>query len=127
MKKTIAILALAALAACAGGADENPLKGHEFASRMDGTRITLNFDQEQARLSGKVVNTYNAPYELAGDNIVIKRMSATLMMPIGKAADVERDYFKFMGDAEPKSYRLENGMLTLTDHDGTEYKFERIK
>ncbi|MCL1892469.1 MAG: META domain-containing protein [Alphaproteobacteria bacterium] len=127
MKKILMVLAgCAALTACASQ-DKNPLKGREFASYQDEIKITLNFDKEQPRLYGKVVNSYNAPYELAGDNIIVGRMASSMMMPIGRAAEVEHEYFKFMSDAEPKSYKLEGGYLTLSDHSGKSYKFEKIK
>lgn len=105
----------------------NHLMGRQFEMTQDGTKITLHFDAEQARLSGRVVNSYHAPYELAGDDIIVKEMASTMMMPIGKAANVEREYFKFMNDAQPKVYYISGDTLTITNGGGKEYKFERVK
>ena len=128
MKRTLMLLAVVAMAgaACARS-EENPLRGHEFTMHQEQTKITLIFDKENMRLHGKVVNNYNAPYELAGDNIIIGRMASTMMMPIGGAADAEREYFKFMDNAEPKTYSLNGGFLTITDHSGKSFEFERVK
>lgn len=94
---------------------------------QDETRITLNFDKEKPKLYGKVVNSYNAPYELAGDNIIISRTASTMMMPIGKAAEVERDYFKFIGTGKPMTYSLNGDTLSITNSAGKEMKFEKVK
>ena len=126
-KIILSIAAAAALAACAGGGASNPLKGHEFATMQDGTRITLNFDKENPRLFGKVVNNYNAQYEVAGDNLIVSKIASTMMMPIGNAAKTEHEYFKFLGGEEPKAFSLSGGTLTISDHSGKSIKFDKIK
>jgi len=127
MKKIIMSLIMAvAVAGCASTTEKNPLAGKNFINETEGIRITLNFEAKDLRLSGKVVNTYSAPYELAGDNIIVGRMASTMMMPLGVSAQIERDYFDFMSDKSPKHYILERGILTLTNHEGKSYKFERI-
>jgi len=130
MKKIKYLLSLAScifVVACASS-NTNPLQGKNFQTQQDGTKITLNFDKEQPRLFGKVVNTYTAPYEIAGDNITVGMMASTMMMPIGKAAEVEQNYFKFMSAQEPKQFKLSgNGeTLTIRNNDGKEYRFQRV-
>jgi len=128
MKKIIMSLAVAAaVAGCASNhAEKNPLAGKNFATVQENTRITLNFDEKDMRLYGKVVNNYHAPYELAGDNIIVGRMASTMMAPVGPSAQIEQDYFKFMSDPDPKHYKLKSGTLTITDHAGKSYSFEKM-
>jgi heat shock protein HslJ len=126
MKKFLTIFGVLAIAGCVMQ-DNNPLLGHQFETTQNGTKITLHFDAAQSHLSGRVVNSYHAPYELAGDDIIVKNMASTMMMPIGKAADVEREYFKFMNDVQPKVYCISDDTLTITNGDGKEYKFEMLK
>ncbi len=125
MKTFLTALGALALSACIMQ-DDNPLQGREFTATQEEIKITLIFDEDEARLHGKVVNSYNAPYELVGDNLIISRMASTMMMPVGKAAAVEREYFKFMGDIEPKQYVIEGNTLTLIDHNKKEYKFTSV-
>ncbi|GHT58553.1 hypothetical protein FACS18945_4510 [Bacteroidia bacterium] len=126
MKKIIGILALTALCACAS-APKNPLKGHEYKAIEDETTITLNFDESANRVHGKIINSYNAPYELNGDSIIFKPVAATMMMPFGKSAKIEQKYFKFLGDNNPKSFEISGGKLTLQNADGDKWIFEKVK
>lgn len=130
MQKILMSLAcVAILAGCGGnstGAEKNVLAGKNFVSVQDNTKITLNFDAKEQRLHGKVVNNFNAPYELSGDNIIVGRMASTMMMPIGNSAEVERSFLDFMNGGEPKHFKLDGGTLTLTDHSQRSYKFDRV-
>ncbi|MCL2749140.1 MAG: META domain-containing protein [Alphaproteobacteria bacterium] len=127
MRKTLMLLVTMAAVTSGCARSENPLRGHEFESQNDMTKIILIFDKDEMRLRGKVVNVYTASYELSGDNMIVGRMASTMMMPIGNAADVEREYFKFMSDSEPKQISLKDGILTITDHSGKSFEFEKVK
>jgi heat shock protein HslJ len=129
MKKTIAMLGMVGLLAACGGTAHDPdtLKGHNFYTVQNGTKITLDFDSGGKKLHGKVVNSYNAPYEIKGDNLIIGTMVSTRMMAIGSAAKVEDDYLKFMGDGTLKAFALNEGVLTITDKDGKAIRFDMAR
>ncbi|MDR1360725.1 MAG: META domain-containing protein [Rickettsiales bacterium] len=127
--KIIAMFSVIGLLAGCGGTAHDPdvLKGRDFYTVQDGTKISLVFDKDGKRLHGKVVNSYNAPYEINGDNLSIGTMVSTRMMAIGNAAKVEDDYMRFMSDGTMKAFSLIEGVLTITDKDGKSVRFESGK
>ena len=125
MKKWFYSLMLAlTLSACAHGADSPSLKGSHFESVVDGVTITLFFDAKEPRAFGKVVNRYTSPYELNGNQITFKQAATTMMMPFGKAAEVEQNYFRFLN--EVRTFDLKEDTLILRDSSGKEMKFQRV-
>ena len=147
MKKYFIIFGLvAALTACAGAGDSAApattqnsaassrpttgiasLRGAKFEATKDGTKITLNFDDQKDRVYGKVVNNYNSAFTATGNQITFKQMLSTLMMGINaKAMQVEYDYFKFLGDDTPKTFALSGNTLTLTNAAGQSMKFKKV-
>lgn len=125
--KTFALAGcLVALAACGDNAS-NPdaLKGASFVSEQPGTNIVLNFDANEMRINGRVVNLYNAEYAVRGDKISFGPMASTMMMGPADAMQTEQDYFQFMGTAA--SYELKDGRLTIKNPEGKEIIFQQIE
>ena len=112
------------LSACSYGADSPNLKGSNFESVVDGVTITLSFDAEEQRAYGKVANRYMSSYEINGSQITFTQAAMTMMMPIGNAAEVEHNYFKFFNDV--KTFELKNDVLILKDSSGKEMRFTKV-
>ncbi|MCL2537998.1 MAG: META domain-containing protein [Alphaproteobacteria bacterium] len=128
MKKlSTSILAMALLLPIAACTSEEPvvLRGGEFITTVDGTEITLNFADDADRAFGRVVNTYNAPYEINGRNIRFGPAAATMMMGLDEnAMRVEFEYFQFLNAVE--TFKLSGNELLLRATDGKEIVFEKL-
>ena len=126
MKKFIGIMMLCVLCACAGS-HQNSLRGHEYVATIEKTKIIMIFDENENRVHGKVVNTFIAPYDINGDVIIFSHIAATLMMPIGSAAEVEQKFFNFLNNGDPKHFETLGNKMTLSDNSGGKWVFERVK
>ena len=124
------IIALAAgvlaLGACDSTKPQNPemLKGGEFATEMNGVNITLNFDPQNTRVYGKIVNSYNGGYEADGNKIKFTPFASTMMMGPENAMKVEQSYFVFMNTAD--TYELKDKTLRIKNTDGQEIVFRKM-
>jgi heat shock protein HslJ len=124
MKKYAIILAMA-LPLCACGNEEAPsLRGGEYETTVEGTVISLNFAADEDRISGKVVNRYNGPYEANGNQIRFGIIAATRMLAVGDAQRVEDEYFRFLVDVN--SYKISGNELLLKASDGKKMNFKKI-
>ena len=113
------------MAACGQKEETANLRGGEYTTVQDGTKITLNFAADQDRAYGKIVNNYNAPYEISGSKIKFGPAAATMMMGIDEnAMRVEREYFQFLGDVN--SYKIAGNELLLQASGGKKMIFEKM-
>ncbi|MCL2338624.1 MAG: META domain-containing protein [Proteobacteria bacterium] len=119
----ILLASVLAVAACGKNGAAVSLRGYECSTNVNGTTITLNFAADADRVSGKVVNTYNGPYEINGKNIKFGVMASTMKMGINaNAMQVEYNYFKFLPTVN--TFQLSsNGVLLLISADGKGLRF----
>ena len=126
MKKLFALLVpLALLAACgrpeSGAAD---LTGAQFVKMQNDVVITLNFDQSENMVSGRIVNNFRGPYEIDGNNISFGAFASTMMMGPENAMNIEQAFFQFMPTVH--KFKLTDASLYLFGEDGAFKIFDRV-
>ena len=112
------------LAACDHGADSAALKGKTYYVIENGTPVTISFDADENRVSGRIVNIYNATYDVDGDHIKFGPTMTTMMMGPTAAMQTEREYLQFLDTVE--TYNLTKEQLVLKGADGREMVFQEI-
>lgn len=93
---------------------------HEHAN---GTLISLEFDAQETRFYGKVVNRYFGNYKLDDkkQSVSFSQVGATMMMGPQTAMQVEHVYFKFLPLVT--TYKLKPQGLELITADGDSMLF----
>lgn len=130
-KIALIIIVVAALVCvltmCGKKTTHNPelLKGANFVTMQNDVRITLNFAPNDMRVHGRVVNSYNGPYQVDGDKIEFGPFASTMMMGLPGPMAEERNYFNFMQSA--KTWRLDKNTLTIYNADGDQMVFEKVE
>ena len=128
-KSIMLVSMLAMLCACDSkeSATQNPevLKGAEFIAITGGVDIVLNFDANDMRVYGKVVNSYNGGYEASGDKIKFAPFASTMMFGPEDAMADEAEYFKFMTTVE--KYELADSKLTLYGAEDKTVVFQKVE
>ena len=94
MKKLLTgLVAILMVVACSKSSES--LRGKSFVTETaNGTKITLNFDATENRVSGKVVNNFFGPYEIDGNNIKFGMIGSTMMMGPEDAMKAEYEFFQ---------------------------------
>ncbi len=119
--------AVAALAACDNKTTNNAdaLRGTNYmATTTDGVNIALSFDPENDTVHGQIVNLYNGPYSIDGNQIKFGDFATTMMMGPQNAMNVEQAYFQFMQGAQ--TYEITDSQLILRDNNGQEIIFDQV-
>ena len=128
MKNILAgFLMIVAVVACSRGenAANLSLKGLEFAgAASNGTEITIAFDANENRVSGKVANRYFGPFEMEGNTIRFGMMASTMMMGPREAMDAEREYLVFLNTVN--AFEFDGKTLVLKGADGKTIEFKKV-
>lgn len=117
MKKLLTgLFAILMIVSC--GKSSESLRGKSFVTETaNGTKITLNFDATENRISGKVVNNFFGPYEIDGNNIKFGMIGSTMMMGPEDAMKAEYEFFQVLSKVD--SYSVEGKKLFLKTPDGS--------
>ncbi len=111
MKKLLsyALISLSLL----GCNQEQTLKGKNYkTTTKNGTEITLLFDANEDRVSGKVVNNYFGPYVIREQQIKFGPLASTMMMGPQNQMEDENNYMKFMNQ-DVETYEIKDNKLIL--------------
>ena len=115
MKKTLLTLTAAlSLSACTS----NPyaLDNAVYHYQLNGTPISISFDDKEHRFSGKVVNNYFGTYEQSGELITMHPLGATMMMGPETAMQAEQLWIQALTKVKTIQ-KTENGLiLTLNNN-----------
>ena len=115
MKKTLLTLTAAlSLSACAS----NPyaLDNSVYHYQLNGTPISISFDDKEHRFSGKVVNNYFGTYEQSDELITMHPLGATMMMGPETAMQAEQLWIQTLTKVKTIQ-KTENGLiLTLNNN-----------
>ena len=95
MKKIfLSIIALLSLSAC----QSNPyaLDNAVYYYQLNGTPISISFDDKEHRFSGKVVNNYFGTYEQNEGAVTLHPLGATMMMGPENAMRAEQEWMQVL-------------------------------
>ncbi len=113
MKKSLSILAtLLITTACTSQGIGNKT----YLLQQSDLPITLTFNQDDNRFSGKAVNNYFGTYAIKNNEITLNRLGATLMMAPPHEMAQEEAYFKHLNSAT--TYKIAQNTLTITLENG---------
>ena len=112
------------LAACGAEPENVTQSGRSFVlnNPENGATVTLNFDANENRFYGKVVNNYFGSYEVNGLQIKFGNPASTMMMGPLPLMEAESNYLKTIEKVD--SFALEGKILKLRTPDGTVLKFQ---
>ncbi|WP_223671092.1 META domain-containing protein [Kangiella shandongensis] len=84
---------------------------------IDNSRVTITFDKEGRAYGSASCNTYNAAYQLTGENLTFKAPMSTLMACAPALMDQEQRFLKML--AQVNRYDIDGqGALILTTEGG---------
>ncbi|MBO7244541.1 MAG: META domain-containing protein [Alphaproteobacteria bacterium] len=119
MKKTLLALTIAlSLSACAS----NPydLDSSVYYYQLNNTPITISFDSDANRFSGKVVNNYFGTYEQHENSVTLHPLGATMMMGPENAMQAEQEWMQIL--LHVKNIQQIDNHLIFTLSNGTKIR-----
>ena len=94
---------------------------------LDGTMITMKFDQAKGEVSGSGgCNTYFASYEIDGSSLSISNLAWTEMACLSPSGvmEQEQEFLSLLADAG--SFKIDDDSLTITCSNGKQMHFKII-
>jgi putative lipoprotein len=94
---------------------------------LDGTRITMKFDQAKAEVSGSGgCNTYFGSYDIDGSSLSISNLAWTEMACLSPSGvmEQEQEFLSLLADAG--SFKIDDDSLTITCSNGKQMHFKII-